>query len=151
MATLADWKGRMGPRARMLFDRFVEMVAACGDYHAAPARTRVAFLGRVRFAAVTSVSEKGMTCGFSLPRPRRSARFASVEEVVPGWWVHRLRVTDVSELDEEVQSWIRESYRLMGMRERLTGGGRAKGAARKGVPAARPARRSRSLRARRSG
>jgi predicted DNA-binding protein (MmcQ/YjbR family) len=41
------------------------------------------------------------------------------EEIVPGWWMHRLHVADPAELDAEVQAWIRESYRLMGMRERL--------------------------------
>lgn len=40
--------------------------------------------------------------------------------VVPGWWQHRLRITDPGQLDAEVQRWLRESYRLMGQRERLT-------------------------------
>lgn len=122
-ATLDDWKARMGPRARTLFDRFEDMIAACGEYHVAPAKTRIAFMGRVRFANITSLSEKGMTCSFSLPDPLDSRRFAKVEEVVPGWWVHRLRITDEGQLDEEVQDWLRESYRLMGMRERLSRGG----------------------------
>jgi hypothetical protein len=42
-----------------------------------------------------------------------------VEEVVPGWWVHRLHITDPSQLDDQVAKWIAESYRLMGMQERL--------------------------------
>lgn len=123
-ATLDDWKARMGPRARKLYDRFERMIAACGEYHVAPAKTRIAFLGLVRFAGITSLSEHGMTCAFSLPRPRTSKRFVKVEEVVPDWWVHRLRITDPAELDAEVQEWLRESYRLMGMRERLEAGGR---------------------------
>jgi hypothetical protein len=119
-ATLDDWKARMGPRARRLYHRFERMIAACGKYHVAPAKTRIAFLARVRFAGITHVSEKGMTCAFSLPQPVRSDRFVKVEEVVPGWWVHRLRVSDPGELDDELQAWLRESYRLMGMQERLT-------------------------------
>ncbi len=124
-ATLDDWKARMGPRARELYDRFERMIAACGEYHVAPAKTRIAFLGRVRFAGITSLSEKGMTCGFALPHPLKSPRFAKIEEVGSGWWAHRLRITDVTQLDEELQSWLRESYRLMGMQERLKGKGRA--------------------------
>ena len=118
-ATLEEWKEGMGPRGRQLYDRFEEIIAACGEYHVAPAKTRIAFLGLVRFAGITSVSERGMSCSFALPKPLDSDRFAKVEEVVPGWWVHRLRVTEVSQLDSEVQSWLRESYRLMGLRERL--------------------------------
>lgn len=119
VATLADWKSRMGPRARELYDRFEQMIAACGEYHVAPAKTRIAFLGRVRFAGITSLSERGMTCAFALPYRLDSARFAKIEEVGRGWWAHRLRITDVTQLDGQVQTWLRESYRLMGMQERL--------------------------------
>lgn len=109
----------MGPRARALYDRFERMIAACGEYHIAPAKTRIAFLGRVRFASITSLSERGMTCGFSMPEPLESPRFAKVEKIGPGWWTHRLRITDPSQLDGEIQAWLCESYRLMGMQERL--------------------------------
>ncbi len=118
-ATLEEWKGRMGPLARELYGRFEGLVAACGGYYVAPAKTRIAFMGRVRFASITSLSEKGMTCSFALPHPMRSPRFRKVEEVVPGWWAHWLRITNVNELDGELQAWLRESYRLMGMQERL--------------------------------
>lgn len=118
-ATLDDWKAGMGPRARELYDRFEEMIAACGEYHVAPAKTRIAFMGRVRFAGITSISEKGMTCRFALPHPLGSPRFAKVEEIGAGWWAHRLRITDVADLDDELQAWLCESYRLMGMQERL--------------------------------
>jgi hypothetical protein len=118
-ATLDEWKARMGPRARALYARFEQLIAACGEYHVAPARTRIAFMARVRFAGITSVSERGMTCAFALPQPLASPRFVKVEEVAPGWWVHRLRITEVSQLDRQVQSWLRTSYHLMGMQERL--------------------------------
>jgi len=86
-ATLDDWRHRMGPRARALYERFEELISRCGEYHVAPAKTRIAFLARVRFAGISSLSEGGMTCSLALPRPLRSGRFAKVDEVVPGWWV----------------------------------------------------------------
>ncbi len=109
----------MGPEARKLYRRFEQMISACGAYDVAPAKTRIAFMGRVRFAGITSLSERGMTCNFSLPRPLDSPRFTKVEEAVPGWWAHHLRITEVDQLDEELQAWLRTSYRLMGMQERL--------------------------------
>jgi hypothetical protein len=121
-ATLEEWKARMGPRALALYERFEKMIAKCGKYHVAPAKTRIAFLARVRFAGITSLSEKGMTCAFALPYPLNSPRFTKVEEIVPGWWTHRLRITASRQLDEEIQAWLRESYRLMGMQERLSRG-----------------------------
>ena len=119
MATLEEWKARMGSRARRLYDRFEKMIAMCGEYYVAPAKTRISFMGRVRFANITHLSEKGMTCNFALPQPLESPRFSKVEEVVPHWWVHTLLITEVDQLDPEVQAWLRESYRLMGMQERL--------------------------------
>jgi hypothetical protein len=109
----------MGPLAHALYDRFERMIAACGEYHVAPAKTRIAFLGRVRFAGIYNLSEKGMTVTFALPRPLRSSRFTKIQEIVPGWWGHSLRIQNPEQLDEEVQAWLRESYRLMGMQERL--------------------------------
>ena len=109
----------MGPRARALYDRFEQLIANCGEYHVSPAKTRIAFLARVRFAGITSVSERRIGCSVALPEPVTSPRFVKVEEVVPGWWIHRLAIDDPRQLDAEVQRWLRRSYRLMGMRERL--------------------------------
>ena len=117
----------MGPRARQLYQRFEELIAGCGPYHIAPAKTRIAFMARVRFASITALSEKGMTCSFSLSAPLASSRFAKVEEIVPSWWVHRLRIKRVEELDDEVQGWLKQSYRLMGMQGRLANGQSRKG------------------------
>ena len=113
-ATLRDWKSRMGPRARALYHRFEEMIAACGEYHVSPAKTRITFMNRIRFAGITRLDESGMTCNFALARPLSASRFARVEEVVPGWWVHFLRITDEAQLDAQVQRWIRASYRTVG-------------------------------------
>ncbi len=103
-----------------MFERFEELIEQCGPYEASPAKTRITFMARVRFAGVSRVSERGMTCAFALPYPLRSRRFSKVERVGPGWYAHWLRVESPEELDDEVQKWLRESYRLMGQQERLS-------------------------------
>jgi hypothetical protein len=118
-ATLADWKGKMGPKARQLYRRFEQLISRCGAFHVSPAKTRIAFLGRVRFAGITRLSEDGMTCALALPSPLRSRRFVRIKKVAPGWWSHELRVSSPTELNAEVQGWLRQSYRLMGMQGRL--------------------------------
>ena len=60
-----------------------------------------------------------MTCASALPYALRSPRFVKVVEVAPGWWSHVLRVVEPRELDGDVQAWLRRSYHLMGMQERL--------------------------------
>jgi hypothetical protein len=103
----------------MLYSQFEQMIAGCGEYHVAPAKTRIAFLGRVRFVTITSISERGMTWSFALPYALESDRIERVEEVVAGWYVHWVKLVDATQLDAEIQKWIEESYRLMGMQERL--------------------------------
>ena len=115
--TLEDWKARMGPRARALYDRFEQMIAACGEYRVAAAKARIAFKGRVRFASITRISEEGMTCDFALPRALDARRFTNVTEIDTAHWIHQLRVTDPAQLDDELHGWLRESYRQMGMQD----------------------------------
>ncbi len=64
-ATLDDWYARMSPRARQLYDRFEQMIAESGEYHVSPAKTRIAFLCRVCFASISSISDAGMTIVFA--------------------------------------------------------------------------------------
>jgi hypothetical protein len=42
-----------------------------------------------------------------------------VEHIARGWYGHWMRITDPAELDDELLGWLRESYRQMGMQERL--------------------------------
>ena len=118
-ATVDDRLEGLGPSGKALYRRLEALIRACGELHVAPAKTRIAFLGQVRFAAITRLSDQEMVCTFALPYGIDSPRFAGVEEVVPGWFVHTLVATDPDEFDGEIQAWIRDSYKLMGMRERL--------------------------------
>jgi Domain of unknown function (DUF5655) len=108
-----------GERARELFDRFESLIASCGPYEVAPAKTRVAFMGRVRFAGVSAISDRGMTIAFGLPRSLRSDRIRKIEQYGSGWYGHYLRITSPDQLDDELLGWLRESYHQLGMQERL--------------------------------
>ncbi len=108
-----------GPHARALFEKFEAMIAQCGPYEVSPAKTRVAFMERVRFGGVSAISAKGMTIGFALPYSLDNPRIKRIQQPVPTWFVHFLRITSLDQLDDELQEWFTESYRLMGMQERL--------------------------------
>ena len=108
-----------GDRARDLFDRFESLIAACGPYEVAPAKTRIAFMARVRFAGVNAISDRGMTITFGLPRPMPHPRIRKVEYIAHWWHGHWMRITQPEELDDELLGWLRESYHQMGMQERL--------------------------------
>jgi hypothetical protein len=95
----------------VLFNRFVELVRRCGPFEFAPAKTRVAFMVRVRFAWVSRVSERGMTTVVELPRRLNNPRIGRIEHPTLRWYVHYFRVTSPEELDDEVQGWLKESYK----------------------------------------
>ena len=97
------------PAGRDLFRRFEKLIAACGPYLVAPAKTRIAFMDRLRFASVNRVGETGIDVHFVLPYPLTSARFKRVEKV-GNCHVHHLRLAGPESLDGELQGWLRESY-----------------------------------------
>jgi hypothetical protein len=105
------------PEIRALFDRFRDMVEACGPVRLQPYRDHVAFMVRVRFAGATPRA-RWLDLGFWLTRRVESPRFHRIETLYPGVHVHRLRVTRPDQLDAELGRWIRESY-AVGCRKHL--------------------------------
>ncbi len=94
---------------RLLFTRFVEIVAKCGPYDVAPAKTRVAFMARVRFASVNRVNKDSIDVHFVLPRAIKSRRFYRVE-ALGKLYVHHLRLESAKDFDRELMDWLRASY-----------------------------------------
>lgn len=108
-----------GARAQELFEGFVRLVSNCGSYDVAPAKTRVAFMAAVRFASVNRVGDTGLDAHFVLPRALVSPRFRRVERLGK-LYVHHLRFRDLSEMDDEVQGWLCQSYSEYGERRWLS-------------------------------
>ncbi len=118
-ASLEQWLVRVGAPGRRLFHAFADTIGEFGEFHVSPAKTRITFMGQVRFAGITRLTDDAMSCFLALPDALQSERFTSVKQEVPGWFSHRFRIQSVEELDDELRAWLGESYRLMGMRQRL--------------------------------
>src|SRR5688572_5339805 len=103
------------PRGCALFDRFVSLIAACGPYEVAPAKTRVAFMTQVRFASVNRVASESIDVHFVLPRGLQSTRFRRVEQLGK-LYVHHLRLVNDDDFDQELAAWLRMSYEEYGQR-----------------------------------
>ncbi|MFN0207067.1 MAG: DUF5655 domain-containing protein [Planctomycetota bacterium] len=104
---------------RDLFERFVAMISRCGPYEVAPAKTRVAFMGKVRFASVNRVGHDYIDVHFVLPRSLKSPRLRRVEHL-DKLYVHHLRLRDGREFDRELSDWLHCSYLEYGQRGWLT-------------------------------
>jgi hypothetical protein len=104
--------------ATALFRRFCELVEACGPVTYAAARTRVGFQVRMIFAAVNRLSHRSLDAHVILARRLDNPRFRRIESFSPRNHLHAFRVSDLAELDAEVEDWLREAYKV-GKQEHL--------------------------------
>ena len=116
--SVASFLRGKGKRARMLFERFERMIARCGPYRRAPAKTRVAFMADVRFASVNRVTEDAIAVHFVLPRVVTSPRLVRVDDLGK-LHVHHVRLATPADFDRQLQGWLLASYREYGRREWL--------------------------------
>lgn len=109
------------PEAIELFERFRELVEACGPVTIAPAKTRIGFQARMIFAAVNRLSPRGMKCHVIFARRLEHPRFAKIDELGPRSFVNHFEIRSVEELDAEVAQWLAEAYKV-GRQEHLRTG-----------------------------
>ena len=76
-----------------------------------PQKTRVVFQVRVRFAGAYP-RKSHFLAGFALPYRANDPRFVKIEAYAPHFQGHTLRVASKSDLDEQVQHWLREAYKV---------------------------------------
>ena len=81
-------------------------------------KTQITFYNRHVFACVSfarvkrkaELPEGYMVITLGLPAPLDSERVAAKTEAYPGRWAHHFIISKPEELDNEMHSWIRESY-----------------------------------------
>lgn len=71
------------------------------------------------FAAVNKLSDNELDAHVVLTRRIDSPRFRRIETLTPRCHVHHFKISRMSELDDEVQSWLREAYQV-GTQEHLS-------------------------------
>lgn len=94
-----------------LYRAFEALVAdAGGEFRRHPARTRIAFIGRMSFAGAT-FGRDWIDVHMILPWWHDDDRFSHVNLYSGDAWEHRLRVRDASELDDDVARWAALAWR----------------------------------------
>jgi hypothetical protein len=109
--TLEELFARSEPHVLPLFKKFAKMVRACGPVKMIPQKTRVVFQVRVRFAGAYP-RKSHFLCGIALPRRVDDARFVKIETYAPHFQGHLFRVASEADLDDQVQHWLHESYKV---------------------------------------
>jgi hypothetical protein len=108
------------PEVRDAFDRLVELASVDGPIPVVAQKTRLVLAAPMRFLAIT-VHRDRLTGHVFLERP---VPHAVVTEIVPnaygsGLFMHRLSITDATQLDDAFAALVREAAARVGRRERL--------------------------------
>lgn len=93
-----------------LYEAFVALVAACGPFTYAVAKTTITFKGSRRGFAGARPIDRGLVGYLDLQREVRDARIRSVAPYTARLFVHHYRVSRPEELDAEFAGWVREAY-----------------------------------------
>jgi Domain of unknown function (DUF5655) len=108
---LREHLGGRSPQALAIYRQFVKKVKRCGPVAILPEKTRIAFQVRMSFAAI-SFRQDGLDGHVVLARRLENPRFTRIESISPHNHVHHFQLRSPGDLDAELQSWLREAYRV---------------------------------------
>jgi Domain of unknown function (DUF5655) len=98
-----------------IYRRFEAMVRDIGPITVAPVKTRIAFIGRMRFGGCR-LQQRAVVAAFILRRRIDSPRFDRVERYGPRSFGYYLKLRHPDDVDEELRGWFEEAY-LVGQQE----------------------------------
>jgi Domain of unknown function (DUF5655) len=99
------------PEVRATFDRMVDVVRDIGPFTVLPEKTRIAFHGRMTFAAVMP-RRNWLNGHLVLDRRIEAARFTRIETYSPRNIVHAFRLDSPAHVDDEFAGWLEAAYRV---------------------------------------
>jgi len=102
---------RRDPAVLRIYKKFERMVQACGPVIVEPRSNEIVFLVRVRMIGFTPFKSSAQL-RLIFPRLRRNRRFLKTFTYYRRCHAHWIEIRHPSELDDQVQGWIREAYAL---------------------------------------
>ena len=97
------------PELRPVFDAYLAAARCSGPVTVNATKSRISFQVRMRFAGIQRPGRSQIVATFVLVRALRSPRLR-VEFVPPRYYVHRLTLRAVADVDDEVRGWLAEAY-----------------------------------------
>jgi hypothetical protein len=98
------------PAVVRLYERFVELVRACGAFEVAVSKTAISFKGTRRGFAGAKPKRRWLDGYLDLQRQLTDPRIRSASPYTKRLFVHQFRVTALDQLDEDFAGWVREAY-----------------------------------------
>ena len=97
------------PLIHAFYNAVLERVRSCGPVVVLPEKTRIAFQVRMSFAQVTP-RQQWLDGHVVLARRLEHPRFRRIETISPRNHVHHFRLMALTDVDQDVQAWLREAY-----------------------------------------
>ena len=95
-----------------LYQRFVELVEACGPFTYAVAKTTITFKGSRRGFAGARPTMHGLAGYLDLQRIVEDPRILRASPYTKRLFVHQFRIGEREQLDDEFAGWVREAYEV---------------------------------------
>lgn len=108
--TVEDHLRDKPPVSIALYLRFVQLVAACGPFTVAVAKTTITFKGTRRGFAGARPTNRGLVAYLDLVRQVTDPRIISSSPYTKRLFTHQVRLTRLEELDDGFAALIREAY-----------------------------------------
>jgi hypothetical protein len=110
--TVEDHMRGKPPGCVELYQRFVELVEACGPFTYAVAKTTITFKGSRRGFAGARPTMRGLAGYLDLQRIVEDPRILSAAPYTKRLFVHQFRIGDREQLDDEFAGWVRAAYEV---------------------------------------
>ena len=104
---------------RLIFDAFLTAIRCLGPVMVLPEKTRIAFQVRMSFAQLTPRT-RWVDGHVVLARKLEHPRFRRIDTISRRNHVHHFRLFTASDVDLEVESWLKEGYAI-GQQRHLKG------------------------------
>jgi hypothetical protein len=111
---------KASPETRAIFEAIIRALGQIGPVQVAPTKTGINLLSRTSLGGL-SLHRGYVKVGLVLTRRLESARVQTVLQLSARSFVHRIRVSSVTQVDSELGGWLREAYQVGLMAGRRVG------------------------------
>ena len=108
--TVAAHLRECDPTVIRLYERFLELVQACGAFEMTVSKTAISFKGTRRGFAGAKPKKSWLDGYLDLQRQLTDPRIRSASPYTKRLFVHQFRVNALDQLDEDFAGWVREAY-----------------------------------------
>jgi hypothetical protein len=110
--TVQDHLRDKPPAVIALYQRFVELVEACGPFDYSVSKTAITFKGSRRGFAGAKPTSRSLDGYLDLQRRVDDPRIRTASPYTKRLFVHQFRITAADQLNDEFAGWLREAYEV---------------------------------------